>query len=186
MQYINYGIATFSTIFAIIISLNALSIKSGVARIFFTDEQKLKVKYFNMLVFSTIISFGVFFFSLAMIVRTSSNQELTNSAMVTALFNTIGIFILLLFSLSIIIKWVENFAIKHHIKFKTTLNNKEIYILKMLDKETCICSSNPNTLYDDSDDEYLLVPIQDIMGKHLIKEMILKPHRSNWSKFFDL
>lgn len=58
------------------------------------------------------------------------------------------IFICCLISLGTIEKVVQNFFIKHHFKYKVTINNfGDVYILRMMNQEICICSKDPNAFF---------------------------------------
>jgi hypothetical protein len=62
--------------------------------------------------------------------------------------------------------------IKSHIKYKVSISEKKgdsVYIIRMHDKDTCVCSKNPNAEFT-SNKQYILISMQEIMGKQLLEE----------------
>jgi hypothetical protein len=169
---LSYIIPLLITVGGVLIPINVLNSKTILGRTFFTDEQRIKVRYYNNVAFSLIISFAIAYFSLAL-----------TSALVLGITS----FIISLMLISPLIRWIDNFFIKNHIKYKVVLNEESgpVYILRMHDQDTCICSKNPNAELSEQG-EYILIKMEDLMGKNLVEEKVTKPSRSAWSKFFDL
>lgn len=63
--------------------------------------------------------------------------------------------------------------------------SEPVYILRMYDKDTCVCSKDYNAEFSQQA-EYILVSMEQLKGQNLIEERVPKPKRSFWSKFFDL
>jgi hypothetical protein len=187
MKMLSYIIPLLITVSGVLIPINVLNSKTILGRTFFTDEQRIKVRYYNNIAFSLIISFAIAYFSLALKVNTGGNSEIEKQELTSALVLGITSFIISLMLISPLIRWIDNFFIKNHIKYKVVLNEESgpVYILRMHDQDTCICSKNPNAELSEQG-EYILIKMEDLMGKKLVEEKITKPPRSAWSKFFDL
>jgi hypothetical protein len=187
LQFISYLIPLVTTIFGLLIPINALNLKTNLGRTFLTDEQRIKVRYFNTIVFSLIMAFGIEYFLMVLKINIKHLNQIGSTEIASALVWGTFLFLIFLIITSPLFKWIDNFFIKTHIKFKLIPTDEigQIYILRMHDKDTCICSKDPNAEYS-SNDTYILIPMEKIMGKHLIQEKITKPQRSVWSKLFDL
>lgn len=63
--------------------------------------------------------------------------------------------------------------IKHHYKYKVTLNNfGEFYILRMMNHEICICSKDPSADLERNDVKSVLVKVDVLILKPLTKKDI--------------
>lgn len=186
MQLISY-IPLVLTVIGTIIPLNALNSKNNLGRTFFTDEQRVKVRFFNIVILSIIIGFGITYFFLAIKINARENFQIKTTEMTSALGWGITFFLISLLLTSPLIKWIDNFIIKTHFKYKVVPSEEigEVYIIRMYDKDTCICSKNPNAEFSQHND-YILIAMQEIMGKNLLQEKVTKPSRTVLSKFFDL
>ncbi|ALC92075.1 hypothetical protein AM500_21480 [Bacillus sp. FJAT-18017] len=187
MNFFTLFIPLLITILGTLIPINALNEKSSLGRTFFTDEQRLKVRYFNTVLLATIISFGFIYFYLAIKVNERNEFRLETSEIAFSSIWGIILFLILILITSPIMNWINNFKIKYHFKYKVSLPEEDlqIYIIRMHDKDTCVCSKNPNIEYNNKG-VYILIPMQNIMGKNLKQIRIKKPKRTFWSKFFNL
>lgn len=187
MKFISLIIPLLITIVGTLIPLNALNSKSNLGRTFFTDEQRIKVRYYNTVLLATIIGFGFIYIYLAFNAKIKTENLFETSDIAFSLVWGATIFIFILVMTSPAVNWINNFLIKHHYKYKVKLPEKNIYvyIIRMHDKDTCICSINPNIEYNNKG-TYTLIPMQEIMGNTLRQVKIQKPKRTNWSKFLDL
>lgn len=187
MKLISFLIPLIISIAGVIIPINALNSKSTLSRTFFTDEQKLKVKYYNTFMFSTIIAFAVAYSAIALRVYTKVDYQIETIDITSSLAIAFWIFVTLLLITSPVIRWIDNFLIKTQIKYKVLLSEEigEVYILRMHDKDTCICSKDPNA-ESSRDCNFFLVSTQELLGKKLSEEKLPKPSRSFASKLFDL
>lgn len=179
-------------ILASVINLVVLSSKTEVGRAFFTDEQKAKVYYFNLVIFSFIIS--IMFLSLFISYQdlNHNGEATTNPEILTqGISISLLIFIILLFILGRVAKWFQNYRIKYHYKYKVDIPDiGTVYIIRMLNKDVCICSEDPNFEYRESKDKRrkkntFLIPFDEILKQPLIKEKITKVKQTNFEKFFE-
>jgi hypothetical protein len=186
MEMLSYIIPLLITVGGVLIPINALNSKNNLGRTFFTDEQRLKLRYFNNVSFSLIMSFAIAYYSLVLKVHTEGNFQIETQELTSALVLGITSFIILLMLIPTLIRRIENFFFKNHIKYKVVLTEEDgpVYILRMHDQDTCICSKNPNADFSEPG-EYILISKQDLMGKILTEEKIPKPPRSAWSKLID-
>lgn len=97
------------------------------------------------------------------------------------------IFICCLVTLGTVERIIQNFSIKYHYKFKVKLDteSEEVYILRMMNDEICICSKNPNSDLVKNDSESIFVKLDDLINKPLIKEKIEKPKLTFIQKIFE-
>lgn len=186
MKLVSFLIPLIITLAGTIIPINALNSKSTLSRTFFTDEQKLKVKYYNTFMFSLIIAFAVAYSAIMLRVNTKVDYQIEMIDITFSLEIATWTFVTLLLITSPVMKWIDNFFIKTHIKYKVIPSEEigEVYILRMHDKDTCICSKDPNT-ESFEEGKYVLISTQDILGKNLVEEILSKPSRSFLSKLFD-
>ncbi|WP_423800752.1 hypothetical protein [Neobacillus sp. SAB-20_R2A] len=187
MNFISIIIPLLITVAGVIIPLNALNSKTNLGRTFFTDEQRIKVHYFNTALFSIIMAVAVSYFILVFQVLTIPGFQIETKEITSALGLGVTFFLIFLMITSPIFRWIDNFIIKYHIKYKVTPSEEDgsVYILRMHDKDTCICSKNPNAEYSDQG-EYMLISMEEILGKKLLEEKIQKPTRSVFAKLFDI
>ncbi|MBY0097316.1 hypothetical protein [Mesobacillus maritimus] len=187
MKALTVIIPLFITLAGVFIPINALNLKSKLGRTFFIDEQKIKVRYFNTFLFSFIMAVLVAYFYLFFILNRFNNIQIESTEIGAALgLGTVVFFIFLLIT-SPLFTWINNFFIKDQILYKVvpSIEIGPVYILRMHDKDTCICSENPNAEFSQHA-EYVLVSMEEILGKTLIEVYIPKPPRSFLSRLFDL
>ena len=61
----------------------------------------------------------------------------------------------------------------------------EVYLIKMLDRETSICSPEADLGLDDLSEETFLVKMDDLMKLPILKEIVPVPTRSIYKKLFN-
>ncbi|MGG4409249.1 hypothetical protein ABER75_10965 [Niallia taxi] len=187
MKFLSYIIPLALTVFGALIPINALNSKTIFGKTFLTDEQKIKVKYFNTILLAFIIATAVAYFTFAIKVNATNEFQVTSKDISSSLVWGIAIFIIFLMITSPVVKWIDNFFIKDHIKYKVTQIEQigDVYIIRMHDKDTCICSKDPNAEFL-QDSEYILIAMQEIYEKRILEGKIPKPPKSFWSKLLDL
>ena len=112
MKLVSILIPLIISIVSVIIPINALNTKSRIGRTFFTDEQKLKVKYYNTFLLSIIIAFSVAYSMIALKVYGQENYQIEINDLTSAFVWGVGVFVTLLFITSPIMRWIDNFFIK--------------------------------------------------------------------------
>lgn len=174
------------TITGFLIPFNVLSNRSALARTFFTDEQKLKVKYFNTILFSLFLALGIPYFYIAFKLKFSIDFILNSKSVGEAVGMGIFIFVFFIMTTTKIFKSIDIFFIKYHYKFKFEFASETYYIIGMLDKETSICSTDKNYAFSSALQELTLIPLEDIKRGKLIEEKITKPNRKISQKLMEL
>ncbi|OAN10138.1 hypothetical protein [Exiguobacterium undae] len=180
------------SIIALIISLSAgiipgisLVSKTKFESTFLTTEQILKRHFFIVFVAALYLSFLLSFFYVLVsyFIRDLSYESINWSTVIIIAVSTF----LLSFVFSICYaKPISNFIIKEKSVYKVRLENLgELYIIKMLDHETCICSYDPNANLNSPGTQIYLVKVDDLIKLPLSKEIITLPSRSFYKKLFD-
>lgn len=177
------SIVTF--VVGITVSGKALLSKSELEQVFLTHEQKIKMYYYKLFGLSGLIAFLVS--DLYILWSISINKKTAVTANWSFAFAlSLVIFICCLISLGTIEKIVQHFFIKHHYKYKVTLNNfGEVYILRMMNQEICICSKDPNADLVRNNVESVLVKVDDLILMPLTKERLQRPSKSFWQKLLE-
>lgn len=156
--------------------------KTTFESMFMTSEQILKKRLFDIfgitIYFSLLIPF--FYVMWKFIVFDLSFSSIDWSTCVLIGISTFLItFIFLLFYA----KPLRNFIVKEKIVYKVKIEDLgELYIIKMLDKETCICSFNAHTNLDDLKDQIYLIKIDNLIKTPITRESITIPVQSFYKK----
>lgn len=182
-QFIAY-FAGLSLIFATIFRFHALSSKSDLGRIFLTDEQKLKAYFYNLFILSLLIALlsGIVYISIQNKDIDKNPTELFGTAVAIVLI----VFIVCFFSIGTIVKWIHNFLIKDYFKFQINLPEiGDVYIIRMLSKEICICSKDSSIESDTPDKNSYLISMKSIIQQPITKRRFTKPKRTVIQKIFD-
>lgn len=178
-----------SVLFGLIFSLTVLNAKPIISQAFFTDEQKLKVYLFNLVMFSFILSLmGAAIFLALKDLETNGQTGLNTQVFGEGLGIAIITFIISIFIVDRLSSLVQNFRIKHHHKFRVNIPSVgTVYIIGMLDKETCICSKDPNLSFKgiESTKESYLIPKADIMMHPLVITKHIKPEKRFLNKLIE-
>lgn len=181
------AILTLATVLiSLIVSGKALLSKTEIEQVFLTNEQKIKRYYFRLIVFS--VSVAVFIGDVYFLWSIFFGDKTTQTVDWGLVFSiTLIIFIICLAITGTIERLIQNFCIKHDFIFKVTftdVNIGEVYILKMLNAEICICSKNANANLSDTG-ELFLVKLDDLMKLSLSKEQVQKTEQSTIQKLFN-
>lgn len=181
-----------SAIIAIILSLSAgiipalsLVSKSKFESTFMTTEQNLK-RYFFILLSASIYLGGLS--SLFYVVISYFNVDFKYVSINWSNAGFFGLFIFIIsFSFSALYaKSISNFFIKEKTVYKVCLDDLgELYIIKMLDHQTCICSYNVHADLDSLDSQIYLIKMEDLLKLPLSEEVVTKEPRSFLQKLFD-
>lgn len=154
-------------------------------QVFLTHEQKIKLYYIKLISLSGLIAFLVAdLYILWSLTFKGKTAETANWTFAIAL--SFVVFICCLISLGTIEKVIQNLLMKSHYKYKVTLDKiGEVYILKMMNEQLCICSKDPNADLYRNDMESILVRLEDLIQQPLIREEIQVPGRPIWKKLLD-
>jgi len=169
----------------LIISGISLLSKTDFESAFLTNDQVLKKRYLGMGEIAFFLTYVIIlFYTLWMIFVLKVKYELINK--VDIAFIAISTFIIIFILLIISSKKLSNFFVKNKTVFKVSIENLgEVYIIKMFDHTTCICSKNAFVNLNDSNQQLYLVRIEDMMKLPITKEIVSIPTRSIYQKLFD-
>jgi hypothetical protein len=182
-------IPTLISIITVIIGLSvsgkALLSKSELEQVFLTHEQKIKLYYYKLFGLSGLIALLVGdIYILWSLTIDDKTLETSNWSFAFAL--SFVIFISCMISLGTLVRVIRNFFIKHHLKYKVNVTNiGEVYILRMMNKEVCICSKDPNADFMRNDVETILVKLDDLIQKPFMKEKLEVPKTTFWQRILD-
>lgn len=181
-----------SAIIALILSLSAgiipgisLVSKTNFESTFMTTEQLLKKRFLIILSVALYLAFLIAFFYLLVsyYIKGLSFESLNwPFTVIIAISTFMFTSIFLIFS----VKPISNFITKEKAMYKVCIEDLgELYIIKMLDPETCICSYDAHTNLNDLSLKIFLVKIEDLIKLPLEKEIVPVPSRSFYKKLFD-
>lgn len=177
-------ISIITVLIGLFISGKALLSKTGLEQVFFTHEQKIKTYLLKLIGVSLLTAFLVGDLYVLWNLTFRNNIETTNWNYAFGL--SIIVFIFSIIFYRSIDKIIKTFFKKHHFKFKVNLEKiGEVYIVRMMNKEICICSKDPNAEILKNED-FILVKLEDLIQTPFIKEKIATPKISIWEKIFDL
>ncbi len=168
-----------------LISGYSLLYKTDFEQVFMTTEQKLKQK---LIMYVLLIGYTTFLFPFLYIMGSIS---INNSDQFSIDWNkTISIAITTFFISSFIvlvcIKKIKNFVVKEKTMYKVDVESiGEVYLIKMFDKEICICALDAHTDLENLSDKIFLIKMDDLMKLPILKEKIALPPRSNYQKFLN-
>jgi hypothetical protein len=178
-------ISTITVVIGLFVSGKAMLSKSELEQVFLTHEQKIKMYYYKLFGLSSLIAiFGGYLYLLWNLTINKNTTETVNWGFVIGL--SFVVFICCLISLGTVIQIFQNIIIKHHYKYKVSLDNiGDVYILRMMDKDICICSKDPNADFLTNNVESILIKLDDLIQKPLIKEKLEIPKMSFWQKIME-
>ncbi|WP_214770844.1 hypothetical protein [Exiguobacterium sp. s133] len=181
-----------SAIIALIISLPAVIIsgisllsKTNFESIFLTHDQLLKKRYLSMGEAAFYIAYlATIIYILWMIFVTKLNYESIDKT------NTIVIALILFFTFWVLLilysKLLTNLLVNNKTMYKVSIEGLgDVYILKMLNHETCICSKDAHANLDDLNHQIHLVRIEDLIKLPITKEVVTLPSQSFYQKLFN-
>ncbi|WP_047392529.1 hypothetical protein [Exiguobacterium sp. s168] len=181
-----------SAIIALIISLPAVIIsgisllsKTNFESIFLTHDQLLKKRYLSMGEMAFYITYIVtFIYILWMVFVSKSNYgsiDKTNTFLIAMSIFFSSWILLILYS-----KFLTNLLVKNKTMYKVSIEGLGyVYILKMLNHETCICSKDAHANLNDLNHQIHLVRIEDLIKLPITKEVVTLPSQSFYKKLFN-
>lgn len=181
-----------SAIIALIVSLSAgiipgisLISKTKFESTFMTTEQILKKRFLIILSAALYLGFLLSFFYVLVsyfIKGLSYDSIKWSIAISIAIITFIVSFVFSIFYA----KPISNFVIKEKAMYNVCLEGLgKLYIIKMLDHETCICSYDAHTNLNNLGTQIYLVKMEDLIKLPLSKEIVTIPSRSFYKKLFD-
>lgn len=178
------GITLLITIVGIGFAGFSLLSKTAFEEIFMTTEQKIKQRLFALL--AAVLYFTVLVPFLYVAWGTGVN-DLEFAAVNWERTTGIAVYSMIIsaFIFGIGVKRVGNFITKEKIIYKVDIPDLgEVYLIKMLDREICICSKDAHLNLNDPSEETFLVKMDDLMKLPLLKESIPVPTRNVYQKLF--
>lgn len=177
-----------SAIIAFIFSLPPLIVygmslisKSHFESVFLTDDQLLKKRFLSIGEFAFGLAYLLTFFYILWKLFISETIDMTSTVLIF-----LGIF-LITWILSILYRrMITDLLIKNKTMLKVSIENLgEVYIIKMFDSTTCICSKDAQVDLNESNDPIYFVRIEDLIKSPITKEKIALPTRSIYQKLFN-
>jgi hypothetical protein len=159
----------------VVVSFKALVSKSDFEQVFLTHEQVIKIKLYRLIGLSA--SLGIlladvyFIWTLIFKGKTFETTEWNYIIGLAILW-----FILGLMFIGFLTSILSNIFARYHYKYKVNVpGTGDVYILKMMNQDICICSKDPNSEIKQDDSESYLFSIEDIKCKPINKVKIQKP-----------
>lgn len=159
--------------------------KTAFEGIFMTPEQKMKRRLFALL--AAVFYFTILAPFLYILWGTVVNHlELAAINWELATGIAVNTMVISAFILGIVVKRVGNFITKEKTMYKVDIPGLgEMYLIKMLDRETCIFSPDAHLNLEDPSEAPFLVKMDDLMKLPILKESVPAPTRSVYQKLFD-
>ncbi|KOO42602.1 hypothetical protein [Priestia koreensis] len=158
-----------------IVKVKSLLDKSSIEMLFSTIEQKTRQYVYALTLLSFITALGISYVYILWSLYVKKIALLsTNFSMVISIF--IMCFILFIPIIITLLNVRDKWFMKEHGKYKVVLDNgTSLYIIRMLNEETCICSENPHVEFKGQNEEYVLIKLDDVMRKSIIKQTLRSP-----------
>lgn len=118
--------------------------------------------------------------------ETNGQAELNPQVLTQGFVIAIFTFLTSVFVADRIANLIQNFKINYHYKLRVNVPSVgTVYVIRMLDRETCICSKDPNLGYKGSKStkNSYLIPKEDIMKLPLTITKQTKPKKTFFEKF---
>ncbi|MGI8383189.1 hypothetical protein [Robertmurraya sp. P23] len=156
-------------------SIKALVSKSDLELVFLTQEQIIKLKLYRLIGLSASLGILItdiyFIWSLMFEDKTYKTIDWNYMISIFLLW-----FILGLMFISLLRSIINVVFSRYHYKYKVNIpETGDVYLLKMMTQDVCICSKNPNSQIDNDDSEAYLISIDDIKNRPLSKVKLQKP-----------
>lgn len=181
-----------SAIIALIISLPAVIIsgmsllsKTNFESIFLTHDQLLKKRYLSMgeLAFS-ITYLATLIYVLWIVFVFKLNYESIDKTKIILI--AMSIFFISWILLILCSNFLTNLLVKNKTMYKVSIEGLgDVYILKMLNHETCICSKDAHANLNNLNHQIHLIRIEDLIKLPITKEVVTLPSRSFYQKLFN-
>jgi hypothetical protein len=168
-------ITLFSAGIGLLVSFRVLISKSDLERVFLSPEQTTLMNFFRLIGISA--SIGILVADIYY-VWFSFYEGKTTETIEWNFIAALGlvVFVLCLCFLDVFKKILFVFFARYHYKYKVNIENLgEVYIHKMMNAEVCICSKDPNSDIKKDDSESLLIRLEDLMKKPIIKIKVQRP-----------
>lgn len=173
-------VALITLILSVVFPGMALLSKSKVEKIFLTAEQLIKSHFYSLVTFSLYIS--MLFTDICWIWNYFFKKEVLSWSFSLSLF--ILTFFISLITAHAISRFLVKFILKKHEKYKVSIEGIGfVYIIKMLNENTLLCSKEPNAEFIKGYDKYIIIKIDELNKRQLIKEKVTKPERNYWQIF---
>lgn len=178
-------IALLISLPAVIISGISLLSKTNFESVFLTHDQLIKKRYLSMGELAFYITYLVtFVYILWMVFVTKLNYESIDKT------KTIVIAMSVFFSARILLilysKFLTNLLVKNKTMYKVSIEGLgDVYILKMLNPETCICSKDAHANLNNLKHQIHLVRIDDLIKLPITKEIVSLPSTGFYTKLFN-
>lgn len=167
------GFLIFS--FGLLVSGKELWEKTQVEKIFLTPRLKIIHQFTISIVSAIYITFLISYFYLVIqiyFMKIKWEHLEWGNLMSICLFW----FIVILVGTNPLIKTIRYLLIPYHVKYKLSFDDYgELYLIKMIDSEICICAKNPDLDLDNASDEFILLKKEDLMKVKLKRVEVDKP-----------
>lgn len=167
------GFLIFS--FGLLVSGKELWDKTQVEKIFLTPRLKIIHQFTISIVSAVYITFLISYFYLIIQIYFMKiqwgNLDWENLMSICLFW-----FIVILVGTNPLIKIIRYLLIPYHVKYKISFDDYgELYLIKMIDSEICICAKNPDLDLDNASDEFILLKKEDLMKVKLKRVEVDKP-----------
>ncbi|MCT4791052.1 MULTISPECIES: hypothetical protein [Exiguobacterium] len=177
-----------SAIIAFVFSLPPLIVygmslvsKSHFESVFLTDDQLLKKRFLSIGELAFYLTYLLIFLYILWKLFISENINMTSTILMS-----VGIFFIAWLLSMLYRRMITNILIKNKTMLKVSIENLgEVYIIKMFDSTTCICSKDPHVDLNKSNDPIYFVRIEDLIKLPITKEVVVLPPRSIYHKLFN-
>ncbi|WP_214749260.1 hypothetical protein [Exiguobacterium sp. E.VS.2] len=150
-------------------------------RRFLTDDQLLKKRYLSMGELAFYLTYILTFIYTLWVIFVSESLNMTNTILIF-----IGVFFITWILLMLYREIITNLLIKNKIMLKVSIENLgEVYIIKMFDPATCICSKDAHVDLNDSSHPIYLVRMEDLIKLPITKEIVVIPPKKFYQKLFN-
>ncbi|MGE7219243.1 hypothetical protein ACQKJC_22430 [Priestia koreensis] len=168
----------FMAAFGLIISIKALVSKSDLEQVFLTQEQVIKLKFYRLIGLSASLGIVIadlyFLWLLIFKGKTFNTVDWSKIITISIIWSILGFLFFSVLS-SILI----SIFTKYHYKYKVNLEGTgDLYILKMMNPDVCICSKDPNSEFTQDDIESYLLSIENLRHKPIIRMKFQRPQNS--------
>lgn len=178
-------IAIIISLPAVIISGISLFSKTNFESVFLTHDQLIKKRYLSMGELAFYITYLVtLIYILGMVFVSKLNYESIDKA--KTIFIALSIFFSAWILLILYNKFLTDLLVKNKTMYKVSIEGLgDVYILKMLNHETCICSKDAHANLNDLNHQIHLIRIEDLIKLPITKEVVTLPSQSFYEKLFN-
>ena len=89
--------------------------------------------------------------------------------------NSLFWFIVFFIAANPLLKTIRYLFVPYTVKYKIALNDEDLYLIKMIDSDICICAENPSIDLDNASDEFVLLKKEDLINVKLKRVKVDKP-----------